>query len=182
MKSYRMLTLALVAVLALLLLAAAGCESDKKDGDTGGAAGQTPSSQETAPADGGDGGETPAPPTEEPADIDLNGTWDDGGREVIITHSGDSVTAEYVVPHVCEHDDGSGQTSETDLDFMGTLDGDTLTGSIEVCGFGTDNPLGVGFRPTEVTLTVSPDGQELNGTWFNELDETDVPLTITRLD
>jgi hypothetical protein len=124
---------------------------------------------------------TPSPSPSGEA-VDLTGLWDDNGRQVLISQSGSSVTATYVEPYVCDHQDGTGQTSETDIDFTATLDGRTLRGEINTCSFGSENPLGVGIKPAPFTVTLSDDSRELTGTWYSELDETDVPLTITRLD
>jgi hypothetical protein len=87
--------------------------------------------------------------------IDLNGKWDDNGRAVCITQTGTSVSARYLEPYVCDHRDGTGQTSETDFDFDATLADRTLTGQTTVCKFGAGNPAGVGLGQADMTLTVS---------------------------
>lgn len=112
--------------------------------------------------------------------IDLNGKWDDSGRAVCITQTGTSVSARYIEPYICDHRDGTGQTSQTDFDFDATLAGRTLTGQTTVCNFGAGNPLGVGLGQTDMTLDVSADGNTLSGTYFNESDQTDVPFSLTR--
>jgi len=113
--------------------------------------------------------------------IDLNGKWDDNGRAVCITQTGTSVSARYLEPYVCDHRDGTGQTSETDFDFDATLADRTLTGQTTVCKFGAGNPAGVGLGQADMTLTVSADGNTLSGTYFNATDQTDVPFSLTRV-
>ena len=50
----------------------------------------------------------PDDPTDDlPRVHNLNGPWEDNGREVRITQTGDQVTALYVEPYVCDHRDGS---------------------------------------------------------------------------
>lgn len=115
------------------------------------------------------------------SDINLNGKWDDNGHLVCITQSGAAVSARYLEPYICDHRDGTGETSQTDFDFDATLSDRTLTGETTVCNFGAGNPLGVGLDRAPLTLTLSADGQELSGSFFNALDETDVPITITRV-
>lgn len=121
-------------------------------------------------------------PIETPAAIDLTGLWDDSGRQVRITQVGTAVTATYVETYVCDHRDGTGGTSETDLDFTATLEGRTLSGEINTCNFGSDNPHGVGIQPAPFSVTVSPDGQQMTGSWYSQLQTDDIPLTITRLE
>jgi hypothetical protein len=113
--------------------------------------------------------------------IDLNGLWEDNGHQVRITQAGSDVTGNYVEPHPCDHRDGTGQSSTTDLDFTGTLEGTTITGTVNVCDYGAGNPHGVGFRAVPVTLNVNADASELSGSWYDDLDETDVDITITRI-
>ncbi|MFO0840652.1 MAG: thrombospondin type 3 repeat-containing protein [Phycisphaerae bacterium] len=113
--------------------------------------------------------------------INLNGKWLDNGRLVCITHAGASVQARYVVPYICDHRDGTGQSSETDFDFDATISARTLTGETTVCNFGAGNPLGVGISRASMTLTVSPDGATLSGTFFNALDNNDAPISLTKV-
>jgi hypothetical protein len=61
-------------------------------------------------------------------------------------HSDSEVTALYVEPYVCNHNDGTGDTTETDLDFHGSLEGSVITGDTSTCLSGEDNPFGVGLR------------------------------------
>ena len=112
---------------------------------------------------------------------DLTGLWDDSGREIEITQDGDKVTANYVEPYVCDHRDGTGDTSETHLDFEATLDGDELVGETNVCNWGEGNELGVGLALAPVAFTLSEDGQVLTGSWYSKYDGVDVPLVITRI-
>lgn len=122
------------------------------------------------------------PPGDDDTDaIDLNGKWDDSGREVCITQVGSAVYASYLEPYVCDHRDGTGQTSSTDYDFSGTLTGSTIVGEITVCNYGEGNPLGVGIAVTAFNLVVSADGQALSGTWIDELEGQNVPLYLTQL-
>lgn len=128
------------------------------------------------------------------AAYDLNGFWDDGGRVIRITHTGNEVVANYVETYICDHTDGPvppgethdgvGETSETNLDFHATLDGDQLTGETNVCNWesgGATHELGAGLMLASVELTINDDGTELTGFWFNEHDETEEPITITRV-
>ncbi len=111
--------------------------------------------------------------------IDLTGKWNDNGRLVCITQSGNSVSARYIEPYVCEFRDGSGGSDQTEFDFDATLSGRTLTGETSVCSFGAGNPLGVGLSRADMTLTVSADGKTLDGTFFNKFDQQDEPITLT---
>jgi hypothetical protein len=113
--------------------------------------------------------------------INLNGKWLDNGREVCITHSGTSVQARYIEPHTCDHADGTGQSSQTEFDFDATLSGRTLNGETTVCNYGSANPLGVGFARTAMTLSVSADGNELTGTYYNALDQRNEEMSLTRI-
>lgn len=113
--------------------------------------------------------------------IDLNGKWLDNGREVCITQAGARVQARYIPNHVCDHRDGTGQSSETDFDFDATLSARTLRGETSVCNYGNGNPLGVGFARTSMVLEVSLDGNSLTGTYYSALTDEDVPFSLTRL-
>ena len=132
-----------------------------------------------APSTADDGPDSPqdnAPPQH-----DLTGPWEDNGRVVRIAQSGDQVTALYAEPYVCDHRDGTGETDQTDLDFNATISGDQLTGDTSVCGYGKDNPAGVGIRSAQITLTVNSDDTTLTGSWHNDQDDSDVPISLTRL-
>jgi hypothetical protein len=124
----------------------------------------------------GDGGEDSGDAT-----LNLNGKWLDNGNEVCITQSGLSVQARYVQPHICDHRDGTGQTSQTDFDFDATLSGRTLDGETSICSYGAGNPQGVGIHRATVTLSVSADGNTLSGTFYNSLEQRDDPVTLTRV-
>jgi hypothetical protein len=109
--------------------------------------------------------------------LDLNGLWEDNGRRVRIVHRGERVTATYVVPHTCHHQDGTGGSSRTTLDFNATLRCLTLTGETTVCRYGPGtNP---GFILSPVTLTASPDGTSLSGRWRNDMGSGS--MTLIRL-
>ena len=129
------------------------------------------------------------------AEVDLNGFWEDNERVIRITQTGTQVIANYVETYVCDHNDGpvppgeapdgTAETSDTDLDFHATLDGNQLTGETNVCNWETGeavHELGAGLMLAPIELTVSADGSELIGTWYNEHDDTDEPILITRLD
>lgn len=111
----------------------------------------------------------------------LNGPWEDSGREALIMQTGSQVTALYKNPFVCDHADGTGQTSETDLDFNATLAGDTLTGETSVCFHGFSDPSKNGIRIANFTATVNADDTQIDGTWYNESTDSDVPFSATRL-
>lgn len=130
-------------------------------GDTGGAAGGADSAGHSS--------------------INLNGKWNDNGRLVCLAQSGTSVTGTYLEPYICDHRDGTGQTSQTDFDFSGVLADRALTGEITVCSFGKGNPLGVGLQRAQLMLLVSADGNTLSGTFFNQVDQQNDPVTITRV-
>jgi hypothetical protein len=116
--------------------------------------------------------------------FDLNGMWEDNGREIQIIHEGHHVTATYVEPHTCDHRNGSG-TSQTTLDFTADIRCNTLIGEMNVCHWG-DRP-NPGFRLTPLRLTASPEGKSvfaainrLMGEWKNE--EGSGLLSIRRLE
>jgi hypothetical protein len=116
--------------------------------------------------------------------IDLNGLWEDNGREIRIVHEGHHVTATYVKPHTCDHRNGSG-TSQTTLDFTADIRCNTLIGQMNVCHWG-DRP-DPGFRLTPLTLTASAEStsrfapiSHLIGEWKNE--EGSGLLSIRRLE
>ena len=140
-----MKTLRIVSGLSILLTAILACNLSSPKTTAG----------TSTPSDG------PDYPNDQAPIGDLNGPWEDNGKEIRLTQSGNSVTALYVEPYVCDHNDGTGQTSQTDLDFNATLNGNTLTGETSVCTWGQGNPLGVGIRPARITLTVSADGLTL---------------------
>jgi F5/8 type C domain/FecR protein len=119
-----------------------------------------------------------APP---PAKHNLNGAWLDGGRRTVITQSGDAVDARYVKPYICDFRDGSGRTSQTTLDFRGTLDFNTIYGHTSICAYGKGNPSGVGLHLVPIRLTISADTRTIRGSWYNSSTHSNVPITITRL-
>lgn len=115
-----------------------------------------------------------------PSEHNLNGLWEDDGREIRITQTGNAVTALYVTPHTCDHADGTGEMSETDLDFNGMIDGNKVTGEIIICRFGFDDA-GNGFIPTTFEVSIDADDTAMRGTWYNNVDDLVEALMITRL-
>ena len=89
--------------------------------------------------------------------------WDDNGHQVQLSHQGSSVTATYVKPYVCDHRDGTGQKSDTTMDFTATLDCDQLVGQTSLCRYGKGNSPGI--TTTDMQLTVNEDGTQLSGSW-----------------
>lgn len=140
---------------------------------------------------GNGGGEDPGTGQEDCADVsfDLNGYWLDHGsidRQVLISHEGSTVFAQFVdEPYVCDHRDGTGATSETSQDLSATLSGCTLTGEITTCRYGctgdSDPSCTNGITPAAFTGTVDVLGDHIEGTWFNEVDGTEVPVSFDRL-
>lgn len=161
--------------------------------------------------DGPDFPEEPEPPMpcpngedcEEPTQHDLNGLWlDFNGRATRIHHEGDQVIASYVEPYECDHQDGTGQISETNHNFDAVISGDILTGQTSVCRSGDcyDDDrippfLGAktlqangdggscvrGLLLADMTLQVNEDNTELSGAWFNILTESDVDFGLSRV-
>lgn len=120
--------------------------------------------------------------------VNLNGRWIDHGTddlEVTIAQAGSSVSAVLVESKVCDHRDGQGTTSETTEDFVGTLDGLTITGMLKVCAYGcqaddsTCRPNGIVDAP--FTLFVDPGGEILDGFWLDE-DGNERGLSLSRLE
>jgi hypothetical protein len=146
MKCYRMLAFALLLLIALLFLAAAGCKSDKKDSGDQGTAGQTPAAEEPADggdgdgggdgADGGDGGETPAPPPDDgggDGDIGSVNIRFDGEVPGDLVLSG--MTCDFF-PNTA--DDGSDDVYVTSI--SGTVNGDQHTLNISAYPSGATEP------------------------------------------
>jgi hypothetical protein len=104
----------------------------------------------------------------------------DGEREITITHTGNDVRAEYVKERECDPRDGTGVVKTT-LDFTGTLRGKQLTGKANTCKYGSDNHAENGFALEDLELTVSDDGNTLDGRWFSStFNEWRTATTITR--
>jgi hypothetical protein len=105
--------------------------------------------------------------TGDTASVDLSGAWSDGEYPITIAQSGDDVTAVYTESQVCDFrdDTGGSQPYPDNVDFSGTLVKDTLTGTINVCHWGTGNPLGIGVFEEPIHLTLSSDGNTLSGSW-----------------
>jgi len=115
--------------------------------------------------------------------VDLNGRWQDinatGGPEIIIAHDlvANMIRATYCEPRQCRDRDGS-VLDETQFDFEGTLRADRLEGQINVCNFG-QVPI-KGWIREQLELTVSCDGQRLDGHFFCRVDRNSVPVAIVR--
>lgn len=119
----------------------------------------------------------PASPTPTP---NLNGAWMDGVRPVTIVQNGSSVTATYDGDYECDPRDG-GPIQKTRDDFNGaTLSGDQLSGEITVCSWGKGNTNGTGLKKSAFKLTLSADGQRLDGSFYNSSTGKQVPITIIR--
>jgi hypothetical protein len=105
--------------------------------------------------------------TGDTAAIDLTGAWTDGAYPITIAQSGADVTAVYTETQVCDFRDDSGgsQPYPGNVDFVGTFVDGELTGTIDVCHWGTGNPLGIGVFEEPIQLSVSADGNTLSGTW-----------------
>ena len=116
--------------------------------------------------------------------FDLNGCWSDiyavGSPEISITHdlNANTVRAEYREVRQCKDLDGS-TLEETTFDFEGTLKGNRLEGQINVCNFGRPVPV-KGWVLECLELTVSADGNRLDGRYFCRVDQNWVPVAITR--
>jgi len=110
----------------------------------------------------------------------LGGRWVDNGREVCIQHTGSGVYAWYIQDYECDHNDGTGNTSSTNVDFQAQLAGNVLTGTTSVCSHGHDDPADNGIKSATMTATVSEDGKTISGTWHNTDTDSDDPLTLTR--
>jgi hypothetical protein len=171
-------------MMTFVLVFGLGCESKEPDTDDGGSMPGGPSEPGDDPNQPGDfpslAGDGPDFSEDFPSEHNLNGLWEDGGREIRITQSGNAVTALYLEPAICDFADGSGGTSETDLDFDGMIDGDKVTGDIIVCRYGFDDGSN-GHVPTTFEMTINEDDTEMTGTWYDNVDDRDVPLTVTRL-
>jgi predicted RNase H-like nuclease (RuvC/YqgF family) len=76
--------------------------------------------------------------------IELNGHWIDGSREIVITHSGNTVRAEYVEDRECNPGDGT-PILKTKLDFDATLTGNQVEGMTNTCKYGSEDPMLNGF-------------------------------------
>lgn len=155
-----------------------GSDADDPDGGDSGSDNGSPGDPGN-PGDG-DGAE---------CSLDLNGYWIEHAsqeRQVLISHEGSTVFAQYVdEPNVCDHHDGTGETSETSVDFQATLSGCTFTGQIMVCQFGctsdTDPPCMNGFVDVDFEGTVSESGDHIEGTWINVYSATIITVTFDRL-
>jgi len=103
---------------------------------------------------------------------DLNGVWVDDGNDIVIVQNGQSVSAAYVEPKMCN--DQNGNTSPYPYDFSGTLqqvsDVWQVNGMTIVCGYGKDNPTGTGPQTTDIKMVLSQDQSSLVGDWYNAHD------------
>ena len=120
-----------------------------------------------APAEPSQSTSSPEPPFP-----DLNGVWVDGGYDIVIVQSGESVSASYVDTKMC--DDHLGNVSPYPYDFSATLQQVSgvwqVNGQTIVCGYGKDNPTGTGPQTTDIRMVLSQDQSSLTGDWYNALD------------
>jgi len=201
----RMGTTVGVAILCLLLSQSPGCQmlvpgTDGDDGDgtlliAGGGDGSPDSPDNgysNSDSDGSNSGSDGHVAETAACELSLSGFWlETGGRVDRFTQllqAGDSVTATFLYkPNVCDHEDGTGQTSETFEDFVGTLgtcDGDsdtTIAGDIKVCRYGCQDECTNGFVDAPFTGTVSPDRSSIYLEWENSATGSSVPLYLDRL-
>jgi hypothetical protein len=117
---------------------------------------------------------TPAAPSQAAASPtspfpDLNGVWVDGGNDIVIVQNGQSVSASYAVTKMCN--DQVGNISPYPYDFSATLQqvggAWQANGKTIVCGYGKDNPTGVGPQATDIRMVLSQDQSSLVGDWYN---------------
>lgn len=110
----------------------------------------------------------------------FSGIWRDegNGQEVYLVQSGNNVSAHYVEWRACDHQNGTGSSSNTFFDFSGTLNEDRIEGEIEVCKWGTPD---AGWIRVPVRLTVADDWKSLSGEWLNTIAQSWVPITFTWL-
>jgi len=118
--------------------------------------------------------ETPAAPTQPPATPaspypNLNGVWVDGGNDIDIVQNGQSVFATYIETKMCN--DQNGKISPYPYDFSATLTqvggAWQVNGQTIVCGYGKDNPTGIGPQTTDIKMVLSQDQSSLTGDWYN---------------
>lgn len=115
---------------------------------------------------------------QDPPAIDLSGRWQDGSRPVEIEQSGSSVVARYVVPPLCDPQDGS-EPQPREIDFEGSLSADgTLEGEAYVCNWGEEWGGEIGIQKVDMTLVLSDDGDTLTGTY--ESMDGPAEMTLTR--
>jgi len=105
--------------------------------------------------------------------VDLTGTWDWYGVEMSITQTGQQVNA---FINISQPDIGN---KAGDQMFCGTLNGQTLTGKIKVHGTPEYKTLcpATYFNFTDVTITVSADGNTLQGQLKNVFMNNDCTIT-----
>lgn len=112
-------------------------------------------------------------PPQKTVSYDLNGIWRDGDFPVQIVQTGPTIASRWLkVPYLCDPGDGH-LTNPTDVDFDGTLSGDTLIGQATTCSTG-------GLTTAKMTLQVIEDGDILKGSWFNNVTGRDEPMTVVR--
>jgi hypothetical protein len=111
------------------------------------------------------------------APFDLNGHWKDSGREIIITHDvkAKTVHAEYVNDYDCR-----GKKTKIDFDASFTADNE-LEGMTNTCEWDDAHPDKNAIISEKLKLTVSGDGQTLEGQWFMSSKKIWQPVTIVRL-
>jgi hypothetical protein len=117
--------------------------------------------------------------------VELSGRWlEYNQKEVRIVHRGDRVLATYLTPFICDHADGytdvpdaSRPQSETTFDFDAQVQGDRLVGHTTVCQYGGSSP---GIVQVPLELTVSADGNTLDGFWLDDLGDRRT-ISLTRI-
>lgn len=115
--------------------------------------------------------------------FDLSGRWLDGAREITISYTGeDTVQAGFVKEYECDPRDGT-PIQKTKLDFEAKITGNQLEGETTTCTFKIGNPPPggeYGLKRAKMKLTVSTDGDKLEGEWFSTIYNQWQPITITR--
>lgn len=124
----------------------------------------------------GDGGEV----------VDLTDFWRDADKSGLVAFSivqdGVIVTSTRLAPRVCDHEDGTGATSQSMEDFTGVISGCSIIGQIEVCRFGFD-PLtvGNGIIKAELDATINLAQDRINGTFSDPVTGRSGTATWERL-
>jgi N-acetylmuramoyl-L-alanine amidase len=110
--------------------------------------------------------------------INLRGTWDDNGREVLVRQDGSAVVAEFAEPPLCDPQDGS-EPRPREKDFEASLRGDSLIGKVTVCNYGENWGSEIGIQEVDMRLGVSADGNTLSGMY--ESWKGPAEMTLVRL-
>lgn len=102
--------------------------------------------------------------------VDLTGFWRDADKSGLVAFSivqdGVIVISTRLAPRVCDHQDGTGTTSQGMEDFTGVISGCSIIGQIELCRFGFD-PLITpnGIIKAELDATINPAQDRIEGTF-----------------